>query len=75
MDAKKFLLERRRMCGASYDHDLRCSKCEACREDGYCAVFYEDDEEAISDEWMLKATDAAIAVVEKWSKEHPLSPT
>ena len=56
MDAVKYLTERVRMCN-SYEH---CTDCVF--EGGPCGVGVKKLEDAIE----------AVAIVEKWSEEHPL---
>ena len=60
MDAVKFIEERNRMC-ESFQYGCGCQMCPACDNDLHCAV---------SQESTLDAT-AQIAIVEKWSAEHP----
>lgn len=58
MDAVKFILERGRMCKGCE----RCSECPIGKVKGkyYC------------DYWEFDHPTEAIAIVEKWSEEHPL---
>lgn len=61
MDAVKFIKERNRMCQAYYETgDDVCSNCPAKWEQ--C--------DTISS-LMGKNADTIVAIVEKWSKEHP----
>ena len=56
MDAIEFIKERNRMC-KSFDDNCDCSNCPAYR-DNCCNAF----------EWQ----EELVAIVEKWSAEHPL---
>lgn len=61
MDAIKFIEERNRMCKS---FDVSCEECpafDACKDDPCCAV---------RNMSTLDAT-AQIAIIEKWSAEHP----
>ena len=60
MDAVKFIEERNRMC-KSFNYGCGCQMCPACNNDLCCAF----DQES-----MLDAT-AQVAMVKKWSMEHP----
>lgn len=62
MDVVKFIEERNRMCKS---FDAGCTGCPACNacDDKLCAC-------AVGQESTLDAT-AQIAMVEKWSIEHP----
>lgn len=64
MDAVKFLKERDRICG-SYKYE-GCNGCplDQRHNDDYCNLTYCKYPEAFPEE--------AIAIVEKWSAEHPV---
>lgn len=62
MDAVKFIEERNRMCKSFGD---RCTGCPASDACGCCAV-----DQAVDQASTLDATDQ-VAIVEKWSAEHP----
>ncbi len=57
MDAVKFLKEKSRMC----ESDVTCADCPIYKAggDGFCSL------------WMNKHPEKAVAIVEKWSEEHP----
>lgn len=57
MDALRFFKERERMCFA---HPVVCKGCPLSEKfSGICLV------------WCANHTEEAIAVVEKWAREHP----
>lgn len=60
MDAIKFIEERNRMC-KSFGDGCGCQMCPACDNDLCCSVS------------IMSTLDAAkqVAIVEKWSVEHP----
>ena len=60
MDAAKFIEERKRMC-KTFNSEYKCNGCPAFLEPFFCAVGVGS---------MVDPT-AQIAMVEKWSKEHP----
>lgn len=60
MDAAKFIKERNRMC-KSFDYGCGCQMCPACDND-LCCVIGKNSTLDVS---------AQIAIVEKWSIEHP----
>ena len=61
MDAVKFIEERNRMCKSVGDKCTGCSAFNVC-EDGLCC--------AVDIQSTMDAT-AQVAIVEKWSSEHP----
>ena len=67
MDAVEFLKESSRMCKAFNDN---CKN-----KDGnnfYCGLRYEANKnEESCDEYIKNHPDKAVAIVEKWAKEHP----
>ena len=67
MDAVEFLKESSRMCEAFND------SCKS--KDGsnfYCGLRHEANENGEScDEYIRNHPDKAVAIVEKWAKEHP----
>lgn len=62
MDAVKFIEERNRMCNSFGDKCIGCSASNACNDEPCCCAF---DQEST-----LDAT-VQVAMVEKWSAEHP----
>lgn len=67
MDAVEFLREKERMCKSFNDN------CE--NKDGnnfYCGLRYEVDKSGEScEEYIKNHPEEAVAIVEKWAKEHP----
>lgn len=67
MDAVEFIMERERMCKAFNEN------CKS--KDGnnfYCGLRYEADKNGeLCDAYIRNHPDKAVAIVEKWSKEHP----
>lgn len=67
MDAVEFLKESSRMCEAFNDN------CKS--KDGnnfYCGLRHESNKNGeLCDEYIKNHPDKAVAIVEKWSKEHP----
>lgn len=67
MDAVEFMKESNRMCKAFNEN------CKS--KDGnnfYCGLRYEADKNGEScDEYIRNHPDKAVAIVEKWAKEHP----
>ena len=59
MDAVKYLKERIRMCSS-----LNCCKCPLCAENNEMRVNCQEAEK--------NHTEEAVAIVEKWSAEHPV---
>lgn len=68
MDAVEFLKESSRMCEAFNDN------CKS--KDGnnfYCGLRYEVDKNGeLCDAYIRNHPDKAVAIVEKWAKEHPI---
>ena len=58
MDAAKYLKERIRMCSS-----LNCLECPLCAENNEMKVNCQEAEK--------NHTEKAVAIVEKWSAEHP----
>lgn len=58
MDAAKYIKEKKRMCNTYHN----CDGCpiKIAREDDY-----------FCSEWILEYTNEAVALVERWSEEHP----
>ena len=67
MDAVEFMKESNRMCKAFNDN---CKN-----KDGnnfYCGLRYEADKNGeLCDAYIRNHPDKAVAIVEKWAKEHP----
>lgn len=67
MDAVEFLKESNRMCKAFNEN------CKS--KDGsnfYCGLRYEADKNGeLCDAYIRNHPDKAVAIVEKWAKEHP----
>ena len=67
MDAVEFVKESNRMCKAFNDN------CKS--KDGnnfYCGLRYEADKNGeLCDAYIKNHPDKAVAIVEKWAKEHP----
>lgn len=59
MDVVKFLKERKRMCDS-----FGIFACDGCQ-------IYESKGEMMCSEFQGKHLEQAVAIVEKWSKEHP----
>lgn len=71
MDAVEFLKERKRMCEANYDRETMCSGCCAYDPEGdrnTCKVL----RGVVRKQTTLEDFNIAVAIVEKWSEEHPL---
>lgn len=62
MDAVNFLEERNRMC-KSYGDCVECPIKEA----------FEDNERYSCNGWLMSHGEESVAIVEKWSAEHPIS--
>ena len=61
MDAVKFLKEKNRMCESYQSCSAGCPLTEKCGND-FCDDYCKED------------PSGAVAVVEKWSSEHPANP-
>lgn len=59
MDAVKFLKERKRMC-----QSFRCTFCDGC-------LIHKERGKLLCFEFFEKHPEQSVAIVEKWSKEHP----
>lgn len=59
MDAVKFLKERKRMC-----QSFRGTSCDGC-------LIHKERGKLLCFEFFEKHPEQSVAIVEKWSKEHP----